>query len=708
MTRLSDERAAELRTLFFESADELLQALNEHALTLEKSPDDTEALRAMRRVVHTLKGDSAACGYQELSEAAHAFEDALMAEGSIEHQKVAEAAFIACDLFASMLDAYRRRKRAPTAQPLLKLIAKLNPGVSKKRTARKRSRKGERQPGTLAATTQLPVEWSEYEQRAIEHARQGKLPVYGLRLDLDRDCAMPEAALQMVRATLARSGETAAFRPESAEELLESRQINAVVASRESAERWRSLLRIPGVIAGAEVQVLHLPVATSSQAPLGTAPAEAETAPGVAEHILRVDAERIDNVLNQLGELIISRSMLQQAVQDFGERFPRDPMRSRLTDTLAIQTRVLNELQRSVMKIRMVPVEQLFRRFPRLVRDTSKQCGRNVELILAGQDTDLDKSILDALAEPMGHLIRNAISHGLESPEERRLAGKPERGVLRLDAYHQGNQVVLEISDDGRGLDAEKIRQRAIQQHLVSAEAALQLRENEIYKLIFLPGFTTAETVSEISGRGVGLDVVQNTIERLKGTVSVESVPGKGVTFRLRLPLTLAIIKAVLFRVENRLYAVPLNTVGEMTRASETDVHRVDGREVIQVRKDVLPLVRLGRPPLDSPGTKQARFFLLVVKLGGEKRALVVDEITGQEELVIKAVDSHLVSSDLISGASILGDGRVVLVLNLLAVLQRARQTKPQDGSAGWGLLLPTAEIHRFRAGASSGSEKVQ
>jgi two-component system chemotaxis sensor kinase CheA len=360
------------------------------------------------------------------------------------------------------------------------------------------------------------------------------------------------------------------------------------------------------------------------------------------------------------------------------------------------------------MKIRMVPVEQLFRRFPRLVRDTAKQCGRNVELILAGQDTDLDKSILDALAEPMGHLIRNAISHGLESAEERRLAGKPERGVLRLDAYHQGNQVVLEISDDGRGLDLEKIRQRAVHQRLVSEEAASRLSESEIYKLIFLPGFTTAETVSEISGRGVGLDVVQNTIERLKGTVSVESAPGKGATFRLRLPLTLAIIKAVLFRVENRLYAVPLNTVGEMTRASETDVHRVDGREVIQVRKDVLPLVRLGRPPQDSPDSKHVRFFLLVVKLGGEKRALVVDEITGQEELVIKAVDSHLVTSDLISGASILGDGRVVLVLNLLAVLERARHTKPEDSGAGWGLLLPTAEIQRFRAGASSGSEKVQ
>jgi len=543
--------------------------------------------------------------------------------------------------------------------------------------------------------------------RVVEQARSGEQPVYGLRLNLDRGCAMAEAALHMVNAALARCGTLLSFRPDSGRELAESRQIIAILSSNQTPERLRSQLLIPGVIAQLEAQILYQPAPDSSAktqaADAGAA--QPETSVGV-EHTLRVDAERIDNVLNQLGELILGRSMLQQAVQEFAERFPRDPIRSRLNDALAFQTRVLNELQRSVMMIRMVPVEQLFRRFPRLVRDASRQCSRDVDLVLAGQDTDLDKSILDALAEPISHLIRNAISHGLESTEERRLAGKPERGTLRLDAYHHGSQVVLEISDDGRGIDVEKIRKKAVARSLATAEDASRLSEDEIYKFIFLPGFTTAEVVTEISGRGVGLDVVQNTIERLKGTVSLESTAGKGTTFRLRLPLTLAIIKAVLFRVENRLYAVPLNTVGEMTRASESDVHRVEGKEVVQIRKEILPLVRLGRPARAEAGGDKSRFFILVVRLGGERQGLVVDEITGQEELVIKAVDNRLVTSDLISGASILGNGQVVLVLNLLAVLERARQAKGRQGNAGWGLLLPTAEVRKAAAGL--GAEKIQ
>jgi two-component system, chemotaxis family, sensor kinase CheA len=702
MSPLSDDRAAELRSLFFESAEELLLTLNEHALKLEKSPEDTENLRAMRRVVHTLKGDAAACGYREMSESAHAFEDVLMAEDSVERKAVAEVAFIACDLFSAMLNAYRRRKRTPSTLALHKRLAKLNTATKEKPAGKSRARTVKRPAGSN------PVQWSEYELRVVEHARSNEQPVYGVRLGLDRGCAMVEAALHMVNAALARCGTLLSFRPDSAQELAESRQIIAILASNQAPERLQSQLLIPGVIGQLDTHILHQPAPTSpakTQATTDAGPAQPETPAGV-EHTLRVDAERIDNVLNQLGELILGRSMLQQAVQEFAERFPRDPMRSRLTDALAFQSRVLNELQRSVMMIRMVPVEQLFRRFPRLVRDAARQCGRDVDLVLGGQDTDLDKSILDALAEPIGHLIRNAISHGLESAEDRRQAGKPERGMLRLDAYHQGNQVVLEISDDGRGIDIEKIRRKAVARGLVTAEDASQLSQDEIYKFIFMPGFTTAEVVTEISGRGVGLDVVQNTIERLKGTVSLESTAGKGTTFRLRLPLTLAIIKAVLFRVENRLYAVPLNTVGEMTRACESDVHRVEGKEVVQIRKEVLPLVRLGRPAPAEAEADESRFFVLVVRLGAERHGLVVDEITGQEELVIKAVDNHLVTSDLISGASILGNGRVVLVLNLLAVLERARQAKGPQGNTGWGLLLPTSEVRKAAAGL--GAEKIQ
>jgi two-component system chemotaxis sensor kinase CheA len=349
------------------------------------------------------------------------------------------------------------------------------------------------------------------------------------------------------------------------------------------------------------------------------------------------------------------------------------------------------------MKIRMVPVEQLFRRFPRLVRDTARLCGKNVELALAGQDTDLDKGILDQLAEPVAHLVRNAISHGIEDAQERQRAGKREQGTLRLAAYHQGNQVVIEIADDGKGLDAEKIRNKAVARGLVGAEEAQRFNEADLLKLIFVPGFSTAEQVTEVSGRGVGLDVVQTVMLRLKGSVSVESNPGQGTVFRLRLPLTLAIIKAILFRVEHRLYAVPLNSVAEMTRVHQSDIHLVDGHEVTQLRKEVLTLVRLGRPAEAS----QDKLFVLVVSHAGQKLGLVVDELSGQEELVIKALDTSILSSDLISGVSILGDGRVVLILNLASVAERRSKTHDEFHGAPWGMLLPQSEQRQFKDSAA-------
>src|SRR5579864_6260786 len=242
-----------------------------------------------------------------------------------------------------------------------------------------------------------------------------------------------------------------------------------------------------------------------------------QPSPAPAENLLRVDAERIDTVLNLVGELIIGKSMLQQALNEFAIHYPKEAMRGRFADAMAFQARVLNDLQRSVMKVRMVPVEQLFRRFPRMVRDVAKQCGKQVELVLSGQDTALDKSLLDAIAEPLTHLVRNAIGHGIESDEERARAGKPAQGTIRLDAYHQGNQVVVEITDDGRGIDAKKVKARAIERGLLKPEEANRLSEADILDFIFRPGFSTADEITEISGRGVGLDVVQSVMHRLKG-----------------------------------------------------------------------------------------------------------------------------------------------------------------------------------------------
>jgi len=371
---------------------------------------------------------------------------------------------------------------------------------------------------------------------------------------------------------------------------------------------------------------------------------------------------------------------------------------------MAFQARVLNDLQRSVMKIRMVPVDQLFRRFPRIVRDVARQCGREVDLELNGQETDLDKGILDAIAEPLTHLVRNAVSHGIEPAEQRRSQGKPPRGKIRLNAFHQGNQVVVEIADDGRGIDAQKIRAKAMDLGMLTAEEAARLSDAETLELIFRPGFSTAEVVTEVSGRGVGMDVVQSVLNRLKATIHIETRPGQGTTFRLKLPLTLAIIKALMFWVEQRLYAIPLNAVSQIARTTESEVHQVDNYEVLQLRNQVLPLLRLGRPSVAEGDRKSNKLFVLVITVGEKKYGLIVDALEGEEELVIKALDDQTFSTNLVNGASILGNGKVVLILNLPAVVEHVARMRPQEtGATNCGLLLNHADRARLALGAGGG-----
>jgi two-component system chemotaxis sensor kinase CheA len=716
----SDERMAELRELFFESAQELLQALNDEALKLEKHPGDSEIVRSIRRVVHTLKGDAAACGYRELSEVAHELEDALALESAATHTTLAEVAFTAADLFSAMLASYRKRSRLPSRDPLRKMVKKLTQAPGSKPGARKK-----------AAVTAKTLGWTEYEKLAVQKAQENGKFVYHVQAQIDPHCAMPIAGRQLVQNALATVGEVLAARPEATSSAA-SKQAEFLLATEKTANEVTAKCQIPTIVAGVKADLLPGEVAAAPKRASRRVPAEAELDAIVsgesvpaesqavpeeasvettaqphltpAENILRVDAERIDSVLNLVGELIIGKSMLQQALNEFSKVYPRDALRGKFADAMAFQARVLNDLQRSVMKIRMVPVEQLFRRFPRMVRDVARQCGKEVELVLSGQDTDLDKSILDAIAEPLTHLVRNAIGHGLEPAVERQKAGKAAIGTIRLGAYHQGNQVIVEVSDDGRGMDAERIKAKAVELGFATREDVARLSETEALDFVFRPGFSTAEEVTEVSGRGVGMDVVQSVLHRLKGTVHIETHAGLGTTFRLKLPLTLAIIKALLFQVEQRLYAIPLNSVMEIARTREAEVHQVDHYEVLQLRNQVLPLVRLGRPRVEGPERASNKLFVLVINVGERKFGLIVDELEGEEELVIKALDDHAVSTDLVSGASILGDGRVVLILNLSAVVEHFARMRPAvAGGVNSGLLLSQTDRARLSQGAAGG-----
>jgi two-component system, chemotaxis family, sensor kinase CheA len=724
VTNPPDERGAELRELFFETSQELLQALNEESLKLEKNPGDEEIVRSIRRTVHTLKGDSAACGLRELSELAHQFEDALTLESAAAHGTLAEIAFAAADVFAEMLASYHGGGPMPDAEPLRQRISEL--------TAAPAARKSRRKKKSVEPTPKSGNDWTEAEKHALAQAQAAGLAVYEIVVKIDPHCTMPIAARQLIQTAISGIGQVIVVRPD-AKSPAASKQVEFIFASAKSQEQIAAKCHIPTIAGEVSVTLAEAasPAQTSVQVDQASAPTpeiaasanpasaipalsvpaeiqtptpEAALPQALTENILRVEAGRIDNVLNLVGELIIGKSMLQQALLEFGKRYPKEVLRGKFADAMAFQARVLNDLQRSVMKIRMVPVDQLFRRFPRIVRDVARQCGREVDLELSGQETDLDKGILDAIAEPLTHLVRNAVSHGIEPAEQRRAQGKSPRGKIRLNAYHQGNQVVVEISDDGRGIDAQKIRSKAIDLGMTTAEDAARLTEAETLDFIFRPGFSTAEVVTEVSGRGVGMDVVQSVLQRLKATIHVETHMGQGTTFRLKLPLTLAIIKALMFWVEQRLYAIPLNAVSQIARTFESEVHQVDNYEVLQLRNQVLPLLRLGRASAAEVDGKPRKLFVLVITVGERKYGLVVDSLEGEEELVIKALDDQTFATDLVNGASILGDGKVVLILNLLAVVEHAGRTRPEAaGLTNCGLLLNHADRARLALSAPGG-----
>ena len=684
-------------------------------------------MRSIRRTVHTLKGDSAACGLRELSELAHQFEDALSLETAASHGALAEIAFAAADVFTAMIAAYHGGGVMPATEALRQRINELTSAPAAKKSRRKKK--------STEAAPRSGKDWTDAEKRALAQAQATGLAIYDIVVKIDPHCTMPIAARQLIQNAIGGIGQILVVRPD-AKSPAASKQVQFVVASSQAEEQIAAKARIPTITGDVSVTLIAaaspskssartsaaaVPEASASATETSTpassatvlaqptpveaqAPAPEPQAQAMTENILRVEAGRIDNVLNLVGELIIGKSMLQQSLNEFGKRYPKDLLRGKFADAMAFQARVLNDLQRSVMKIRMVPVDQLFRRFPRMVRDVARQCGREVDLELSGQETDLDKGILDAIAEPLTHLVRNAVSHGIESPEERRRLGKPSRGRIRLNALHQGNQVVVEISDDGHGIDVQKIRAKAIELGMITGEEVARMSEAETLELIFRPGFSTAEEVTEVSGRGVGMDVVQSVLHRLKATIHIETRPGQGTTFRMKLPLTLAIIKALMFWVEQRLYAIPLNAVNQIARTTESEVHQVDNYEVLQLRNQVLPLLRLGQRGAAQEDGKSSKLFVLVITVGERKYGLIVDALEGEEELVIKALDDQTFATDLVNGASILGDGKVVLILNLPAVVEHVARSRPEEtGLTNCGILLNHADRARLALGAVGG-----
>jgi two-component system chemotaxis sensor kinase CheA len=386
---------------------------------------------------------------------------------------------------------------------------------------------------------------------------------------------------------------------------------------------------------------------------------------------VRVDVKRLDDLMNQVGELVLERNRMIQLNQDlqggssdhilFGEEF------GKLTKRMNFVT---SELQMQVLKMRMIPVEKVFKKFPRIVRSLSRDLGKEVDLQIFGEETELDRSVVDEIGDPLIHLIRNAMDHGLETPEERLAAGKPRTGTLVLAAVHEGNSIIISIKDDGRGIDTERVGRKAIEKGLISEEQLAAMSQREMFDLIFLPGFSTKDKASDLSGRGVGMDVVKTNIKKLNGLIEIKSEKGLGSEFILRLPLTLAIIQSLLVEVEGEVYSIPLSSVLETLRVDQRQFHVVGGQEVLKLRESVLPLIRLEQVFKVQRTAERDDFCYVVVIGAADKRVgLVVTRLVGQQEVAIKSLGNYLANIPGIAGSTILGDGRVTLIVDPVGMI---------------------------------------
>lgn len=389
------------------------------------------------------------------------------------------------------------------------------------------------------------------------------------------------------------------------------------------------------------------------------------------EQTIRVDVSRLDSLMNLVGELVLSRNRIGQISGDLEKKFEGEFLIEQLMETTSQIGLITTELQLAVMKTRMVPIGKVFNKFPRMVRDLCRDMGKDVDLIISGEETELDKSVVEEIGDPLIHMIRNSVDHGVEIPEIRRKRGKTEKGTVHLSAYHEGNHIVVEIKDDGAGMDAEALKMKAVEKGVITADEAKNMDPEAAYGLVFKPGFSTAAKITDVSGRGVGMDVVKTNIEKLNGIINIESEYGHGTRFRLKLPLTLAIIQALLVDVSGEIFAIPLVSVIETVRIKETEIHSFEGREVLKLRDSVLSLIRLDEI-YELQESLDDDIYVVVVGLAEKRLGFVVNKLVGQEEIVIKSLGDYLSGNEGIAGATIMGDGRVRLIIDVAGVMEIA------------------------------------
>ena len=633
---------------FLVESFELVEKLDEDLVELENTPEDLELLNGIFRVAHTVKGASSFLNFDVLTHLTHHMEDVL---NKARHGEliitpdIMDVVLESIDLMKALLHKIRDTS-SDAGIDVSECVIRLD----------KVSGGDGDVPIVEASASVAPI--AEEVVAVEEELDYDSMDADEIEAEIQRLLNERQDQDKAKRAAKIAAGESVPEAPPSPED-------EPVEAPASAPTPPPAPVVTPKV------------VASTPRAEEVKAAVPEKKAPAAVEQTIRVDVKRLDHLMNLIGELVLAKNRLIKINDDVEERYEGEEFLEELNQVVSIVSLVTTDLQIAVMKTRMLPIGKVFNKFPRMIRDLSRELNKKIELEISGEETELDKSIVEEIGDPLVHIIRNSCDHGVEMPSIRLAAGKPETGTIKLKAYNEGNAIVIQIDDDGKGLDIDMLKNKCLEKNLISEKEAENMSDKEAFALIFKPGFSTAAAVTNVSGRGVGMDVVKTNIEKVNGIIDIDSELGQGTSIKLKIPLTLAIIQALLVGVQEEYYAIPLASVLETVRISQDEIYTVESRSVMRLREDILSLVHIGDIfEVDRILDVGEYAYVVVLGLGTQKLGLIVDSLVGQEEIVIKSMGDYLKGIDGIAGATIRGDGGVTLIVDVVALMQMAKGVK--------------------------------
>ena len=632
---------------FLIEAFELIEQIDHDLVELEANPEDLELLNRIFRVAHTVKGSSSFLNFDVLTELTHHMEDVLnkARKGELKiTPDIMDVVLESVDMMKGLLESIRDNGSDAAAGIDIKNICASLTQISEGEAPSAAPEAPAAAPAPEPVKEPEPAAPAEEAAPEVSDAELSKLSDSEVEAEIERLLKVRKAEDQARRASKG-------IAPKSPEEIAPATSAASAPAPKPAPSRERDADK-------------KVPAASSNSAV-------------AQEQTIRVEVKRLDHLMNLIGELVLGKNRLLKIYDDVEERYEGEKFLEELNQVVSSLSLVTTDIQLAVMKTRMLPIAKVFNKFPRMIRDLSRELGKQIDLEISGEETELDKSIVEEIGDPLVHIIRNSCDHGIEDPETRKAMGKPEKGLVQLKAYNEGNHIVVEIVDDGKGLDADMLKAKSIEKGIITEREADAMSEKEAFGLIFKPGFSTAAKVTNVSGRGVGMDVVKTNIEKLNGIIDIESEVGKGTVMKLKIPLTLAIIQSLLVGTQEEFYAIPLASVLETVRVPIDDIYTIDGKNVLRLRDEVLSLVRLS----DVFGVNKVfdggdQTYVVIIGVAEAKLGIIVDTLVGQEEIVIKSMGDYLQNIPGIAGATIRGDGRVTLIIDVGAMMEMAKDIK--------------------------------